>query len=101
VSGIASKRSNRRDPYRASGRTGPGAASSSCILVVLGGCQASVSLAAGRVVGVEPIVAGSSGDERGKARGKGLGRIRMDLGHRPYRLAHRTLVRVAHNDFAE
>jgi len=35
-----------------------------------------------------------------KVRGRGLGRIRMDLGHRPCRLAHRTPVRVAQYDFS-
>jgi hypothetical protein len=120
----------RKDPCRASGRMGPEVGSSSCILGVLEGFRESASLvAAGQVagVGLAVVAAGSCGDEGGMFRGKVLDRIRMDLGHRPYRLAHRTPVlysrsqlrtkiapckekvkegggsacRVAHNDFAE
>lgn len=104
MSGIASRHSDQRGPYPASDRMGPGVGLSSRILGLLGDCRPSVSLAvAGRVAGVAAVVAdsGSSGDERGRVRGKVLDRTRMDLGHRPYRLGHRTLVRVAHNDFAE
>jgi hypothetical protein len=98
VSGTAYSLTNRRDPYRASGHTGPEVASSSCILGVLEGYRPSVSLvAAGQVGGVGAVVAGSSGDGRGMDRGMALGRIRRDLGHRPCRLAHRTPVLYSRN----
>ena len=78
--------------------TGPGAASWSCILGVLGDCRPSVGLVAVGQVGVGwTVVAGSSGAAEGTVRGKGLGQIRMDLGHRPCRLAHRTPVLYSRN----
>ena len=97
ASGIASKPTVQRGPCRALGRTGPGVASWSCSLVVLEGCP-SVSLAVAGPYGVGwVVVAGSSGAAKGMVRGKDLGRIRMDLGHRPCRLAHRTPVLYSRN----
>jgi hypothetical protein len=90
---VPSKPRVQRGPCRASGRTDPGVASWSCILEVLGDCRPSAGLvAAGQVDVGWAVVAGSSGAAEGMVRGKGLGRIRMDLGHRPCRLAHRTPV---------
>jgi len=76
--------------------------SSSCILEVLGvleDCRPSVSLVAvGQVAGVDlAVVVDSSGDDGGMDRDMVLDRIRMDLGHRPYRLAHRTPVLYSRN----
>ncbi len=92
---IALTQISRKGLYRASwGRMGPGAASSNCIH---GGdhpfadpdldLAGSVAAAAGRVgVGMVESV-----------RGTGLGRLRRGLGHRPYRLAHRTPVLYSRN----
>jgi hypothetical protein len=95
---VPSKPRVQRDPCRALGRTDPGVASSSCILGVLGDCRPSACLVAAGQVGVGwAVVAGSSGAAEGTVQGKDLGRIRMDLGHRPCRLAHRTPVLYSRN----
>ena len=56
-------------------------------------------MSVGRLVGAhEVIVAGLSEAARsGRVRDRGRGRIRMGLGPRPYRLAHRTLVLYSRN----
>jgi len=93
----ASRPKARRDLGRASrGRTGPGAVSSSCIP---GGCRpfADLGLAlVGPFAGAVRVGVGAGAAE--SVRDTGLARLRQGLGHRPYRLAHRTPVRVAQDE---
>jgi hypothetical protein len=98
VSGIACLLIGQKDPYRAWGRKGPAVASSNCIL---GHCRPSVGRGVVVVVAAAAVgawlVAGSFDAELGTDRGKGLGRPRWYLGHRPCRLAHRTPVLYSRN----
>lgn len=94
--GIASKPRVQRDPCRASGHMDPEVASWNCSLGRC--CRPSAFLGDGRdrvaddgsglVAGVVLLLA---------ARGMGLARIRLHLGHRPCRLAHRTPVLYSRN----
>jgi len=92
--GIASKPRVRRGLGRASrDRRGPGAVSSSYIP---GGCRpiADLGLALdGPFAGAVRVGVGASES----ARGTGLARLRRGLGHRPYRLVHRTPVLYSRN----
>jgi len=74
-------------------RTGPRVASSSCIL---GGCRPFVDLGSaldGPFVGAVRVGFGAVES----VRGTGLAQLRRGLGHRPYRLAHRTPVLYSRN----
>jgi hypothetical protein len=83
----------QKGPCLASDRMGRGVVSWSCIL---GDCRPSANL--GCVLG-GPFAAGLAFGVawRGSVRDMGLARIRLDLGHRPCRLGHRTPVLYSRN----
>lgn len=87
--GIASKQKVRRDPYPALGRKDR---------VVVSWNQSLEPGLAGRVAGFGRGLVGSYGvGSVGGVRDMGLAQIRRGLGHRPYRLAHRTPVLYSRN----